>query len=374
VYVKTRQELTDLLAYIQLMTSLTPKHLGGITNPEIKQGLMDSYEFLRTAEKAELIKRAPILREKLKPLIRHYQKKFPPLKPIGIIATEFNEFFKNPRSVLSFGIEYGWLQSAIDCSAMHWPSDFPYHTRIGLAHNAGNGRIEEDFLLRDAFFTLLQTEETFDLLIEFGKVMKKAEDEGRLSEESHWYEEVTGIKTNVATYSRLSIVSFYSFFECFVNSIGFDFLRRNETKLSESEASTLKGYAKTRYLKLEQKIEMFPGIIRADKKRPIVTSDDKQIRDPFKTFFERYKDLRDASVHYSPMKEPIWLKPDDWVKRAKEFSELTLNSALLFWKACYPESEGPEYLGKLDITLHRKLAKQRVRQDRKFKNEYIKAT
>ena len=65
--------------------------------------------------------------------------------------------------------------------------------------------------------------------------------------------------------------------------------------------------------------------------------------EPFKTFFDYYEELRNASVHYSPDKEQIWMKPDEWFKKASLFSKLALDICLLFWKSCYPLSEGPEY-------------------------------
>ena len=92
----------------------------------------------------------------------------------------------------------------------------------------------------------------------------------------------------------------------------------------------------------------------------IFVKDKNQIEEPFKTFFEIYKNIRDSSVHYSPLKEKIWYSPLDWLTKAKEFKNLVLESALLFWKACYPSSKGPEYLGNLDSQKHLEIAKKRL--------------
>ncbi len=43
-----------------------------------------------------------------------------------------------------------------------------------------------------------------------------------------------------------------------------------------------------------------------------------------------------------------------------EFSKLSMKVSLEFWKACYPGSDGPEYLGKLDYDLHMNKATKRA--------------
>ena len=47
----------------------------------------------------------------------------------------------------------------MDCSNMGFPEDLPSHARIGLGIHAGFGSIEEEFLLKDAFFMLILAEE-----------------------------------------------------------------------------------------------------------------------------------------------------------------------------------------------------------------------
>jgi len=74
-------------------------------------------------------------------------------------------------------------------------------------------------------------------------------------------------------------------------------------------------------------------------------------------------------MHCSPLKETIWMKPTEWLDRAIEFSELSTKVALQFWKACYPNSKGPKYIGKLDYTVHIGNAKKRNLRIEKILNE-----
>jgi len=118
---------------------------------------------------------------------------------------------------------------------------------------------------------------------------------------------------NVAMYSRLSILTFFSFVEVFVNSVGYDFSLRNRDILRPKDVEILLGKKNARYISLEHKIEKFPSIIRPDKKTPIVLSDAKQVKEPFRTFIKEIKEIRDSSVHYVPQKQAIWRKPGDCV-------------------------------------------------------------
>jgi hypothetical protein len=155
-------------------------------------------------------------------------------------------------------------------------------------------------------------------------------------------------------------MSFFSFVEAFVNSVGFDASLRKKDRISPEEEEILHGKKKGRFISLEYKIEKFPAILRLDKKTPIILSDPKQRREPFKSFFEQVKEIRDASVHFSPKKEPIWRKPDDWLEQAISTSKISLEVALEFWKACYPDSTGPLYLNKLDYEKNINEARTRV--------------
>jgi hypothetical protein len=143
-------------------------------------------------------------------------------------------------------------------------------------------------------------------------------------------------------------LNLYSFVECFINSVGFDFYLRNQIRLNEKEKEILQGENNGRYLSLEYKMEKFHQIIRDDKKQVFCLSDAKQIKEPFLTFFDECKGIRDAAMHYSPNKDAIWLKPTDWAERAEKYSQTVIQVAQIFWNACYPLRNYPFYLRNLD--------------------------
>ena len=219
---------------------------------------------------------------------------------------------------------------------------------------------------------VVNVSEAYKTLLNLGKELKEKENKNEIEEKDEAYHLITLLKFNVALYSRLSIISFYSFIESFVNAISFDFLYRNENNLTKKEIDLLKGFKKGRYLQIENKLEKLPTLIRTDTKQIIFIKDEKQRKEPFKSFIENYKNLRDASVHYSPFKEKIWLKPNDWFSKAKEFSNLTIDIASEFWKACYPKRDRPEYLGKLNYELHLNIAKDRLKKETDLRRTYLK--
>jgi hypothetical protein len=333
------------LAYLQLMTSLEPGE-GNITNPTIKAGLNDALDFYKTTNEEGLLLKAPKLIKSFQPLIERF-KSIAPLKvSMNQVATDFNSLFVNNKKVYSYGIEYGWLHERMDCSHMGLPNDLPWHTRIGVGHHAGRFSVEERFLLHDAFFMLASAEETFTNMNEIaGKMDKLGKEKAAVN-----LDKIYLANSNVAAYSRLCIISFFSFIEAFVNSVGYDFYLQNLSALSSGENEILQGKKKGHLVSLEYKIEKYPSIIRPDKKSPLVLSDDSQIKEPFKSFVQQIKRIRDSSVHFAPPKEAIWRKPFDWLENARSASKLCTEVAKDFWKACYPDRNPPKYLENLDYT------------------------
>ena len=232
----------------------------------------------------------------------------------------------------------------------------PYHARIGVGHHAGNAAVEEEFLLRDAFFMLAKCQVSLARLERF---------RGELQTESltgSRYKLVSMFNQNVATYARYAVFGFYSFVECFVNSIGEDFIARNPN-LSSDACEMLRGKKDGRFLSVEKKLEVFPGLIRSDGKRPIVFSDPKQLSEPYKSFSSHVKEVRDSSAHFAKYKADIIVPPHTWEKRAKDASAVCSSVARGFWNACYPNRQLPLYLGKVDDAQHIKIAAQRVRTE-----------
>lgn len=361
-------EFLDYVVYLQIMGSFVPNS----DFRQIKQIVTSTYDFIKNSSEEEVETKLPELRNVVIKMTSLFMDKFPLKRDLRKITTEFNSFCKSDNDVYSYGLEFGWLNAQMDLKELGFYRDTPYHYRIGLAAHKGNGSIEEDFLLKDAFSIRVKAEYYQNLLLDYGKKLKEIEEKnGKKEFTQELYHQITNIKFEVAAYSRLTIVSFYAFVEGFVNSVGHSYLTEYNDSLGENEKELLSGLKKGRFLQLKSKIEKFQSLIRTDKKTKIVVSDDGQIPEDFKIFFDYYEQLRNSAMHYSPVKEKIWMRPQEWIDKAIEFSKLSMTISLEFWKACYPNSDGPEYLGKLDYDLHldkaRKIAVkiQQIETDRK---------
>jgi hypothetical protein len=182
----------------------------------------------------------------------------------------------------SYGITYGWLEELMDLRNYRLYDYVPYQFRIGLVAHKGHFGIEEEFLLKDSFNAFVKAENYYDTLLEFGNVEKiKHEKIGSKEFDPDTYMQITDLKYEVSAFSRLSIISFYAFIESFINSVGYSFLQRHRSTLTEDEKEILQGVRKGKFLSLKSKIERFQKIIRSDKKVIIITSDDGQIKEPF---------------------------------------------------------------------------------------------
>lgn len=328
---------------------------------QIKEIITYTHGFIKTSNEEEIKEKLPELKNVINKMTSLIMTKFPLKKDLRNVATEFNEFFKAGNDVYSFGLEFGWLDAQMDLSDLNLYKDMPYHYRLGLAAHKGNGSIEEDFLLKDAFNIRVKAEYYQSLLVDYGRILKENEEKkGEKEFTQELYHSIADLKFEVAAHSRLTIISFYAFVEGFVNSVGYSYLMKNIATISEEEKELLSGFKKGRFLQLKSKIEKFQSLIRPDNRVIIVVSDDGQIPEDFKHFFDYYEQLRNSAMHYSPLKERIWMKPQEWIDKAIEFSKLSMKISLEFWKACYPSSDGPEYLGKLDYDLHLSKASKRA--------------
>lgn len=317
------------------------------------------YDLIKQSNSEEVIKKLPIIEKQLIKIERSITKKYPIKVEYEKIAEEWNNLFKNDIEILSNGVMIGWLEKLVDLSNFYKYDYYPYHFKIGLAIHKGRGEIEEHFLLRDAFKCLVRAEKYLKLLENYGNYQKKLyKEKDKTKFDNITLTELNTIKFEVSYYSRLTIISFYSFIECFVNSIGFDNYYRKERELNETDLEILQGLKKGRFLNLKYKIEAYQKILRKDKTAKIVLSDNKQVKDPFLTFFNVYEEIRNSAVHYSPNKTKIWIKPHDWILKAKEFSKLTVQAAKIIWISCYETDKGPDYLGRLDYEKLYKLAIQ----------------
>jgi len=354
---KRINETFDYAVYLHMVGNFVPN----TDYKQIKEIVDSVHDFLKNADSELIESRLPELKATLIKISNQFIEKFPLKCSMSEMATAWNGLFKNKDddyNVLSTGMSYGWLEQFMDLSNLYAYNYVPYHYRIGIFAHKGMGSIEENFLLNDSFSLLVKAQYYFDLLLKFREILKKEESQGNVFTAEKRIQ-ATDLNLEVASSSRLTIVSFYSFIECFVNSIGYDYALRNTNIIDERTNELLNGMKNKGFLSLKSKIENFQKIIRKDKKAIINTTDEKQIKEPFKSFFENYEELRNASVHYSPRKECIWLKPHDWIEKANDFSKISIEVGILFWKSCFPELKEPDYLRQLDYVSLLDLAKNR---------------
>lgn len=315
---KIRKDLITNFNFVRLTTMLIPGHTGvGVFNPSVNASIKAMEEFINHADEKIFIEKGPALLNGLDKILNGCKHNFPPKKELSEISFAYNQLLGSDSNIFSYGIPFGWLDSYLDTSK-HFSSDIPYQARIGTGFHAGNWSLEEMFLLDDGFFFLVSAEKELEILHDLKEKITESENKGYLDEDIYYAART--INLNTCSYARNSIVNLYSFIECFVNSIGYDYYLRNESKLSEDEKELLQGRKKGTYVSLEYKVEKFHQLIRKDRKQVFCVSDEKQIREPFKSFFAEYKEIRDAAMHYSPNKKSIWIKPTDWTLKAQNNS------------------------------------------------------
>jgi hypothetical protein len=345
---KIRQDLICHLNFIRLTMALMPPDKGGgIFNPTVIQSINATEDFINVSNEKQLIEGGPVVLNALDPILKSLIKNFPPKKDLREISHSFQELLGQDQSLFSFGIPFDWLDYHIDISKF-LSADIPYQAKIGTGHHAGKFSLEEMYLLDDGFFLLALAETDLKLLLSLIPEMNRTQKDGYADPD--FYNKAHYIKLNVCSYARNSITNLYSFIECFVNSIGFDFYLRYKNILEHKDQEILQGLKGNGYLSLEYKLEKFHQIIRADHKQRFCVIDSKQRQEPFLTFFEECKEIRDAAMHYSPNKKSIWLRPTDWTDKAKHYSEISIKVAQVFWKACYPDKAFPFYLRGLEYS------------------------
>lgn len=347
-----KSELFERWVFLHLIAALIPNLSSRVYTASFHK---ETGDWIAKAPEEEIRGKAQELVSKLDELIRLANSRLLPKIDWREIAADHLERCKTGDFSFSHGVPHGWLLERFDCSPLSSFEDLPYHARIGVGPHAGHASIEEDFLLRDAFYMLALCTKASGAL----EVIRTTQ-KGKQFSSQEEYEKLSILNQNVATYARNTVFSFYSFVECFINSIGEDFILRNQTKLTTEQCEILRGIKKGNHLSTERKIETFPSIIRADGKRPIVMSDRNQIDEPFKSFVSEVKDVRDSMVHFAQRKAAIVIRPQDWEQRAINSAKICMAVAREFWIACYPGRQLPLYLGQLDETRHKEIAQKRL--------------
>jgi len=348
---KELESVDELLTYVEFMAALLPN----FEYPQMKDMAEKTRYFFRNGSLLEIGQTLPEMKAVLTKQASSLMKDCPPKKEINEIVKAYLELRKT-TDVMYSGISFGFLDSLMDLKKFRWYPDMPYHYKIAIGPIKGNGGIEEEFLLKDAFALYGKAELHFNLLLAYEEKLKPARELDKST-----YRNITDIKYEISSYSRLSVLAFYSFIECFVNSICFDYLYRHEPILTEAEVLILKGLKKTgNYMNLRTRVESMQTVIRKDKLVKLKLTDEKQLQEPFLSFFNDFEGLRNASVHYSPIKQRIWMGPEEWIQKARVFCDIALQAGLAIWQSCYPESDGPVYMGKLVKQKHLGLAKARL--------------
>jgi hypothetical protein len=346
----------DIAVYLQMMAAFCTD----LDFYEFREIMIQVQNDIKNSDEEEIKIKLPKIEKRLNDIAHPVKQKFKLKRDYREIARDWNAKFKTDKEIFSNGIMIGWLEEQIDLSNYYHYDYTPYHFKIGLVIHKGKGEIEENFLLNDSFSCLIKAKEKLILLENFGK---KQENEFKSSGKNKFDKEtldlLNTIKYEVSLYSRLSIISFFSFLESFVNSLGFDYYYRNKGNLSNRESEILQGYKNGRFLNLKYKIEKYQKIIRTDGIAKIVLTDENQIKEPFKSLFNNFEGLRNASVHYSPVKSKIWLKPHDWFNKAENFSKLVIEASLKIWQSCHQTNKGPDYLGRFEYERFYKMAELR---------------
>ena len=247
-----KSELKARCSFIHLVTALIPNLL---SNPDISGFYRETGEWIDSAAEAEIRSKAGLILDKLDSIIHLASKTLPLRQPWWKIAAEHWERCKGDKFSFDNGVAYGWLAKRFDCACLRMPEDMPYHARIGVGYHAGNAAVEEDFLLRDAFFMRAKCEASLILLESQGENVKL---KGKLSKAD--YKKVSTLNQNVATYGRYVVFGFFSFVECFVNSVGEDFILRTPT-LSSEKKELLRGRMNGRYISTDRKLELYPSLL-----------------------------------------------------------------------------------------------------------------
>lgn len=346
----------DIAVFLQMMAAFCID----IDFDEYSRLMLSFHDLIKGSEEQKIKKELPIFETKLSKIAKQIKIKYPLKRDYRDIAKDWNDKHKIDKEIFSNGIMIGWLEEQIDLTNYYHYDYTPYQFKVGLVVHKGRGEIEENFLLQDSFTCLVKAVKGLKTLENFGNSQKeKFKSKGEKGFDKKTLDSLNALKYEISFYSRLTIVSFYSFLECFVNSLGFDFYYRHTYILSADDAEILQGSKNGIFLNLKYKIEKYQKIIRADKTAKIVLSDDNQIKEPFKSLFDNYEGLRNASIHYSPAKSRIWLKPHDWIDKASDFSKLVVDSAIEIWKSCHETNKGPDYLGRLEYDRLYKMAESR---------------
>ncbi len=319
-------------------------------NPTIHEGKLDIYidnmkvtlELIDSLCDENYDRVYPVINIPMETQIKEYQTFCLPKKPIEEIGQFYfdNEEIFQKEGKFRAAIEYKNIKNLFDTKNF-LPLGLPDHALIGIKDNAGAFFIEESFVLDDAFYFLAFAEKLIDY---YEKIPEKISEEKKKS--------ITrNLRSSICCNSRSAIQFFNNFIECFVNSIGFDYYSNNENSLSNEQKSILLKGKKPRkkYLRLKRKIVEILDIICIDDSLKLVWNKNNPIDEPYISFFEFMRQLRNLLVHPGPIRVGMFRSPAEWYQESYECGKICMEVSQDLWKRCYPDREFPEYLEFLDF-------------------------
>lgn len=335
-----RRELEMQLNFITLLLTLLP-HLRKLDTARVIRNQM--MEWIRTASPYDILENAASAYDANASLIELYLPDVGPRKPWELIADEFASGVRKGNISWSHGVEWHWLCERFDkkrlVSQVGIPEDFPLHGTIGLASHVGRFAVQDALILWDAFYLLEKCNSQFERLKTCMNPPESASKDAIIQIAKTANATTCGL-------ARICSSTGFSFFECFVNSVGESASR--ETKYTPEEVEILTGRRGKSYVRLEVRIERIPMILTGSTSPRIKTIDPAQRIEPFKSLLSDVRDLRDSSAHYAPSKRQIWLRPQEWHHACNANLKTCVDAASAFWRACFPLSRGPQYLELLD--------------------------
>jgi hypothetical protein len=346
-----RKALCTIEAYLELVTSLT----GVLTRDAAVEEALGSMAVAADSASDGTMERAvQAMVPDIDALLQSTHERIPPRRNWWEIADDYWMLCRSCPETFSHGLNYGWLAARFDCSSLGIPDDFPYHGRIGVGHHAGCAAVEDAILLSDGYFLLAKTEEAHARLMDTKRSAEKLPDSYDLRQ---W---LSTLNSNLCAFARLTVSTFYSFVECFVNSVAEDFLAR-EPCANPDQRSVLSGRGgRGRRHLLEYKLEVYPGVIRGDNQRRAVVSNSGRLVEPYSKFRSHLKELRDAATCFAQHRCPIRRPPAEWVVDARRAAATCVRVARGYWESCFPKRGLPAYLWRLDDAVLKKQAQDRV--------------
>jgi hypothetical protein len=346
-----RKALYTIEAYLQLVTSLT----GVLTrDAAVEEALANMAGAADSASDGTVERAVQAMVPDIDVLLQSVHERIPPRKNWREIADDYWTLCHSCTDMFSHGLSYGWLAARFDCSSLGIPNDFPYHGRIGVGHHAGRAAVADVILLSDGYFLLAKTEEAHARLMDTERSAAELPDSYDLRQ---W---LGTLNSNLCAFARLTVSAFYSFVECFVNSVAEDFLAR-EPRAAPDKRSVLSGRGSNgRRYSLEHKLEVYPGVIRGDNQRIAVVSNSGRLVEPYPKLRSHLREVRDASAGFAQHKCPIRRPPAEWVVDARRAAVTCVQVAREYWESCFPKRGLPAYLWRFDDAVLKKQAQDRV--------------